>query len=170
MATEDFTFPINNASRAFLDSPPLWYASSIASPSEEQTNGHQETRNVKTQRRSFSCVEGAVMKRSTTDGGSEEEEDNEVQNSGEEKMDSLWEDFNDEVCKACDIPRLDGNDLGREVIEFGCVPVVANRPPNRRHGAVVSSKKQRAVVLMKVLKKLLLLRHRSHHSVKKRSR
>ncbi|GAB4844826.1 hypothetical protein Ancab_038214 [Ancistrocladus abbreviatus] len=113
------------------------------------------------------------MKRSMTreDEEEEDDDDNEENINGEEKMDSLWEDFNEHVCKAHDIPRADGINLGQEHIDLGCFPASTFKPSKiNRGGAGVSSKKQSGVVLMKVFKKLFLFRHnsKSQHFVKKR--
>ncbi|KAL2236284.1 UNVERIFIED_CONTAM: hypothetical protein Sindi_0820100 [Sesamum indicum] len=95
---EDFTFPIittNNLVRLAV-LPPLWRISSVNNQSDEfefQENGRK--RHVC---RSFSEVEDQIMHKDAygrTIGGNDEKAET------EEKMDMLWEDFNEELQDSC---------------------------------------------------------------------
>ncbi|GMH22413.1 hypothetical protein Nepgr_024256 [Nepenthes gracilis] len=161
MATEDFTFPIDDsASQTFLGSPPLWRTSSARSPSpshEEQAQGCEESGKVN-QGRSFSSMKGAAAGRSKT--GASEEDDPEQGVT----MDLLWEDFNEELSKF-NRPSVDYCHFDPKVVEFGCVPG-SKHSKHRAGNVAISSKKQSVVVLMKVWKKLLWLHHPRHPAKK----
>ncbi|KAL6315588.1 hypothetical protein AAG906_000894 [Vitis piasezkii] len=166
MATEDFSFPIvSDAFPRFIDSPPLWHASSATlcheGPTTSNTSGQQEDDEEggcfastskpvdHPRRKSFSCVEtGGRMA-----GGGDEIEDDE-----EDRMDMLWEDFNEELHNRCG-PRSGSE----EMVKVGCVQGVA---APRIGGAVVAARRAASLlVLVKMLRKLFQL-HNSHSTRK----
>ncbi|XP_054787422.1 uncharacterized protein LOC129293456 [Prosopis cineraria] len=142
MATDqEFSFPvINDSYSSFsIDSPPLWNLSPATSPNPYYGGLIRE----EGQRKSFSCIEiGRLV------SNEEEQEDDE----GKQKMDLLWEDFNEELSSS------------REKVEFRTV--AKRRNSNASSGALIlpsksgiSNNKDRnnkpgMVVLVKVLKKL----------------
>ncbi|XP_057975197.1 uncharacterized protein LOC131162600 [Malania oleifera] len=134
-AADDFSFPaVADAFPRFAESPPLWRPSSA----DERAN----------ERRSFSCMEMNSKRTHTQDQGEEEE-----------KMDMLWEDFNDELmlrrsCEACRA-RCDSSD--RDAAELGCVGPL--KMTKRSGAAVLPGRKPGVVVFMKALKKLFVLHH-----------
>lgn len=160
METEDFSFPtLGSTSSRYIDSPPLWHASPAASPGPEkaqetakkkQSNEYKEEElsfvsklKVKScgQRKGFSYVK--MVKGDDQDGDDEEE-----------RMDLLWENFNDESSKSRNL-------ASGEIKEFGCVQglkLVKSRGGVRKPGVVV---------ILKVLKKFLLL-HNSHRATIKK--
>ena len=164
MATEDFSFPtIGDKFSCGIDSPPLWNLSPIASPNsrhEEPPKGSakEEGNDLKDekdyclwpkpieyirQRKSFSHVETGgklVIK----DG--KEDSDHE-----EQKMDMLWENFNEELSKNSSSR---SNTSSR--MQFGCVKALKTSKIN---SATLSAKKPGMVVILKVLRKLFLLQN-----------
>ncbi|OIT36043.1 PREDICTED: uncharacterized protein LOC109242573 [Nicotiana attenuata] len=164
---DDFSFPtITNTPPCFIESPPLWRTTSIASgPLEKNPRNdhiiastkkevdHEEKfdmsplisnkSNYINQRKSFSYIEGAAaMKRMIEDEQShnhEEEVEEEEEEEEEEKMDMLWENFNEESNQI--MTRCCENDT--------------------KKGQALSlsraSKRPSLVVLIKVLKKVFLL-------------
>ncbi|KAL5173499.1 hypothetical protein HKD37_16G046033 [Glycine soja] len=92
MDTEEFSFPrISDTCAHNIDSPPLWNLSPAASPNpyyQGNKRGENECFGAKlvaaeVHRKSFSCVENSRKR-----FGLEEDED---------RMDMLWEDFNEEL-------------------------------------------------------------------------
>ncbi|KAK9270066.1 hypothetical protein L1049_025639 [Liquidambar formosana] len=167
MATEDFTFPsITTTPSRFIDSPPLWRVSSPAfsdscldqpaATTRDARRGREEEDvfapkpvNHYSQRKSFSCVESSLKK--GTGDSSEDEED---------KMDMLWEDFNEELLskRNCSRPDSDHTLTSKgEKVELGCVKALAVSKTSSR--AMVSARRRPAgmVVFVKVIKKLFLL-------------
>lgn len=172
MATEDFSFPtmIGDNYPCSIDSPPLWHLSPAASPNScyDQENNKEEEEEEdeeeeeeedsfapkpiqNTQRRSFSNVEGG--KKTLND---EKEDD------GEEKMDMLWEDFNEELCRTSCSSRSNTSSSRDNMVKLGCVKAMAATPQNP--GTALSTRKPGMLVMVKVLKKLFLLQnfHRKH--------
>lgn len=161
MATEDFSFPvIVNDFPCPIDSPPLWHLSPAASPNscqeepaatrgkgnkeedEEDCFASETTRNI--QRKSFSCVHG-------------KEDDHE-----EEKMDMLWEDFNEELARASNARTSASS--SRDRVELGCVKGLIT---SKNNGAgALSTKKPGMVVIVKLVLKKLFLLQSSHRRLK----
>ncbi|CAH9126319.1 unnamed protein product [Cuscuta epithymum] len=158
---QDFSFPTTLESPPlplFLDMPPAWWRSTVAASSGENPmkGGEQEEENVRkdfslskkevkniAQRRSFSCIEGRTKRR---DYGDEEE-----------KMDMLWEDFNDDYYKrSCS----ELSTLGKLEIEcLQSLKLSSNKPIKRPAGMVF---------VMKVLiKKVFLIHNSDNPSLKK---
>nr|POE53076.1 hypothetical protein CFP56_59315 [Quercus suber] len=154
MATEDFSFPtIGDKFSCGIDSPPLWNLSPIASPNsrhEEPPKGSakEEGNDLKDekdycfwpkpieyirQRKSFSHVETGgklVIKDGKEDGDHEEQ-----------KMDMLWENFNEELSKNSSSR---SNTSSR--MQFGCVKALKTSNSN---SATLSAKKPGMVVILK---------------------
>ncbi|MCE0481437.1 hypothetical protein HAX54_039205 [Datura stramonium] len=152
---DDFSFPtITNTPSCFLESPPLWRPTSVASnrlqknPTSDHsyiasTKGedHEEhldmsplMSNYINQRKSFSYIEGvAAMKRIF-----EDEE--------EEKMDMLWENLNEEISNQITTRTSCGKDHTKKV-DYKCVKSL---------NLSKASKRPSLVVLIKVLKKVFL--------------
>lgn len=137
MAIEDFTFPIvsDAALPRFIDSPPLWHASSSSATavSGQQAGGEQD------------------HPRETADDHEEEEEEEEA------RMDLLWEDFNEkeDAHDSCS-----GSE--EEIVKMGCVRGVT--AASRTGAAMVAAPRRAAglLVFVKMLRKLFHLHH--HHS------
>lgn len=146
METEDFSFPrINDTCAHNIDSPPLWNLSPAASPNPYQGNKREENDCfgekliAESQRKSFSCVE-IGRKRFGLDDDDDEQED---------KMDLLWEDFNEELSSTTG----SATSSSREGVELRCGPSLAVAKTN--NGKLVPTKnKHSMVVIVKVLKKL----------------
>lgn len=90
VSSEDFSFPkISNPLPHFAISPSLWRVTSVVYPdfSEEEEEHEPEK---KLTRKSFSCS-------FETDRDHHNQENNRLSSADEEKMDMLWEDFNEEL-------------------------------------------------------------------------
>lgn len=147
MATEDFTFefPITTTTPPppSVDSTPWWCVTSSSSghenPENKEANGENEG------------VEGSIKAESEGGGNIGDGEE-------EEKMDLLWEDFNEEMSRNCglvvesDVSRWRAVGLGR-----GKAFKLAKAGGGRRLSIVM---------FLKVLKKLFVL-HNSQRSLKK---
>lgn len=71
----------------------------------------------------------------------------------EEKMDMLWEDFNEEVIfmkKRNQNSESDSGDCSKEMVQFGCVKVLT----------ISKGNKAGVVALLKVLRKMFLIHSR----------
>lgn len=170
--TDDFSFPTTaNPPLQFIGSPPLWRrTASTPSPHKEterkspKVDDERESWNSKENSldrkpiKSFSCVERGPKAAHGVGSGKEEE-----------KMDSLWEDFNEELSRTqgstynyCEFSP------GRRAADH-CVQGL-KLSKRGGGGAVISGKRQPGVVVfMKVLKRVFLL-HSSHRTVKNRTR
>ncbi|CAN4081412.1 unnamed protein product [Withania somnifera] len=159
---DDFSFPaITNTPPRFIESPPLWRTTSVASSCLQKNprndhnitstkgEGHDNEENLDmsplifnkskyiNQRKSFSYKEGAAaMKRMIEDDDDEEEE----------KMDKLWENLNEEVSNQIKARTSCGKDHTKKV-EYRCV---------KSFDLSKASKRPSLVVLIKVLKKVFL--------------
>ncbi|KAL6962039.1 hypothetical protein U1Q18_036994 [Sarracenia purpurea var. burkii] len=174
---DDFSFSTTaDISPCLIGSPPLWHRSTLSTVSlreEPQTeapkrdfgfedeNGHfAAAKSINSrQRKSFSYIERGGGARATRDDGDEEEA---------EKMDVLWEDFNEEIwsTRRSGIEYSDTSP-GRAG-DFGCVGALKFSRTGGG-GTVFSSKKRGVVVFMKVLKKVFLIQN-SHPSLRRRTR
>ncbi|XP_009616875.1 uncharacterized protein [Nicotiana tomentosiformis] len=177
---DDFSFPtITDTPPCFIESPPLWRTTSIASgrlekkprndhiTSTKKEVDHEEKfdmspliSNYINQRKSFSYIEGAAaMKRMIEDEQSHNHKE-EVEQE-EEKMDMLWENFNEEsnqiMTSCCEKDTKKGLISPGRMVEFKCGQALSLSK---------ASKRQSLVVLIKVLKKVFLL-HASPTSFKK---
>ncbi|XP_060192516.1 uncharacterized protein LOC132622022 [Lycium barbarum] len=158
---DDFSFPtITNTPPRFLESPPLWRATSVASRRLEKnhtsdhniaysTKGEDHEENldmspfisnkancINYQRKSFSYIEGAAaMKRMNIEEDEEEEE----------KMDMLWENLNEEISNKIMTRNTCGKDTDK--VEPKCIKSL---------NLSKASKRPSLVVLIKVLKKVFL--------------
>ncbi|KAH0776044.1 hypothetical protein KY290_007455 [Solanum tuberosum] len=145
---DDFSFPtITNTPPRFLESPPLWRTTSVASSRVQKSPNHDHEENLDmsslisnksnniNQRKSFSHIEGvAAMKRMIED---EDEE--------EEKMDMLWENLNEEMSNKIMTKTSCGKNTKK--VEYKCVKSL---------NLSKASKRPSLVVLIKVLKKVFL--------------
>jgi hypothetical protein len=162
MATEDFSFPIiEDNFPCTIDSPPLWHLSPTASPPNgSSAKGEDDDKDcfpIKySQRKSFSCVEGGSGKLVINDGKEEDDE--------EEKMDMLWEDFNEELSKTCSSRSNIKSSSRDNMLGFGCVKALTTSKNNT--SATLSTRKPGIVVIMKVLKKFFLLQN-SHRKLQR---
>ena len=83
---------------------------------------------------------------------------------GEEKMDMLWEAFNEELKRVCS--KKEAPPPG--VVEVCCVQALEMSPRRTNGGGVVSHRRQSVVVVgLKVLKKMFLL-HNSARFIMRR--
>nr|XP_027093645.1 uncharacterized protein LOC113714047 [Coffea arabica] len=182
MATEeDFSFPTTtDTPPRFIESPRLWRTTSLVSPSHETPKGEDDAEGFKFlcyctsndkksksafQRKSFSHIECGMKTRRHEDGnfGSDHEDEDDQK----EKMDMLWEDFNEEFSRNSKSSPSSMADSDHQhmsmmkMLNFGCVqpPLKLSRP----------NKKPSILEFMKVLKKRFLLQN-SHRSTKKTQR
>ncbi|CAK9155492.1 unnamed protein product [Ilex paraguariensis] len=165
MATEDFSFPtITDTPPRFIESPPLWRSPSLASHQVEtrreasRADDHGENtfpvpKQISySQRKSFSCIERGARIESSDDE--------------DDKMDMLWEDFNEEFSRSCESGLESDISPGR-MVELSCVQAL-KLSKNGGH-ALARKRPPSLVVFMKVLKKFFLV-HNSHRPINKRSR
>ncbi|KAF5725625.1 hypothetical protein HS088_TW23G00351 [Tripterygium wilfordii] len=134
--SEDFTFPTFTAD---VDSPPLWRLSPAASPSRPASNEQS--------------MENKIGR---SHNGEEDEE---------EKMDMLWEDFNEELLsnrRQSDERLLDP----AEMVEMGCFQALKM---SQRDSALFS-RRPGLVEIIKVLKKLFLLHNNYSHQHRRPAR
>ncbi|GMN60614.1 hypothetical protein TIFTF001_029718 [Ficus carica] len=173
MTTEDFSFPTENFPSSKIDSPPLWHSSPVSSgvnSHQELTSKDDEKRSIRigkkpanfNQRRSLSCVDHGrkMAKRPGEKEGITDQE---------EKMDLLWEDFNEELNlgSRVDSDKCSGD---HQMADFGCVKgLKLSRTRNNN--------KPSMIIVLKMLKKLFLLEnisptnnHHHYHSKLKTSR
>ncbi|XP_030550814.2 uncharacterized protein LOC115755516 [Rhodamnia argentea] len=144
MAEEGFSFPgIPDPSTCSICSPPLWPVSPPPAPPLRDRSSSEGS------------DEGVLGEA----GGLCEEE--------EERMDMLWEDFNEDLPRSCRHPVSSWSSAStsssRDIEEFGGAKA---RAVSRANVALVSAKRTPppgVVVLIKVLKKLFLLHH-SHNT------
>ncbi|GLU16404.1 hypothetical protein SLE2022_328390 [Rubroshorea leprosula] len=174
-ATEEFSFPaITDSYPCGIDSPPLWHLSPAASPDAfrdkfskegeervKEEDDHERFEKEEKHRKSCSYVEkGSKVSRRL--GYTED---------GEEKMDLLWEDFNEELSRSCSSrmgssgcsSRMGSSGCSSDVVELNCVQSLKLSKTN---GGMFSPKKPSIVVFFKSFRKLFLL-HSSHHRLAK---
>ncbi|EXB57400.1 hypothetical protein L484_016453 [Morus notabilis] len=167
MTTEDFSFPTEKIPSSTIDSPPLWRSptasSSTADDRQEITSKEEEQLSTEVGKklagfnpiRSLSCT-GRGRKRD----GVEEGENEDLQ---EEKMDSLWEDFNEELwsCRSsrADSDMFSGDHHHHQMVELDRVDQALKLSKTR------NNKPHSMVIVLKILKKLFLLQNHSptHH-------
>ncbi|OMO97191.1 hypothetical protein CCACVL1_04633 [Corchorus capsularis] len=154
MATEDFSFPTTaDLFPCGIDSPPLWRLSPAASPDvflDRKSKQEEEEecfldivadKDHDQERKSFSYIEKS--KKVVVD--SELEED------AEEKMDILWEDFNEELARS---------GSSKEALKLSKTNAASAMFAPRRPAGML--------VFMRGFRKLFLL-HNSHRSVNHRT-
>ncbi|KAM7519173.1 hypothetical protein LguiB_018135 [Lonicera macranthoides] len=148
---EDFTFPTTTPPR-FLGSPPLWQSTTSTSSLQKQPKKKQP---INQEEETFSNSKPIIIS-NINRRKSLSYIDDYCSDDGDEKMDMLWEDLNEEYSKNCGlVPVPDSGGSPGSMVRFGCVKGGGKRP--------------NMVVFVKVLKKLFVL-HNSHRSIKKRSR
>ena len=148
-----------------MDSPPLWHSSPAAS-SGPATREDRETTAKEGERkhseigqiRSFSCIQTGGRK--TAKRGEERGGDGD----GEERMDLLWENFNEDLARSRS-SRFENDD--RQIVEIGCNVQAVKKSRTSRNGGGHNNKPAMVMVL-KVLKKLFLTHshsnsHHHHH-------
>ncbi|XP_058217412.1 uncharacterized protein LOC131328487 [Rhododendron vialii] len=174
MATtiDDFSFPTTtNPPPLFIGSPPLWRRTSSTpyphketqrkSPKEDdegESSNSKEKSIYRKERESLSYVEQSPKAAQEGRGW----------RNGEEKMDLLWEDFNEELSRiqGSECKNSEVSPGHRAANQFACVQ--GKRLLKSGGGTVCSGKRPGVVVFMKVLKRVFLL-HSSHRMVKKRT-
>ncbi|XP_050233536.1 uncharacterized protein LOC126682020 [Mercurialis annua] len=183
MPPQDFSFPTLPPDPLFsgIDSPPLWRLSPSASPAhnsprhiietkqenEDSDDQQEEDEEFKDcfplhkldQRKSFSWVEKQISKFN-------DERDDES-DAKEEKMDMLWENFNDDnssLKRSGSTSRFDyvydRNDDHDPMTNTGCVQSLRLSKTGTKKSAAPGF-----VVFIKILKKLFLLHNSNHHRV-----
>ncbi|PON58449.1 hypothetical protein PanWU01x14_166610 [Parasponia andersonii] len=158
MITEDFSFPTGNFPSC-IESPPLWHSSPAASSTDsdhqEETpkleeEEEEEEEVVVSGASEFSCIENG-QKMVKRDGKEKQDEDEDDEDDDEgEKMDLLWENFNEEGQSSSS--RADSDNFER--VKGGCVHQALKLSRTRNKPAMV--------MVLKILRKLFLL-HNSHH-------
>ncbi|KAE9621107.1 hypothetical protein Lalb_Chr01g0010021 [Lupinus albus] len=150
MESEDFSFPrINDTSSAYnIDSPPLWNLSPSSSPNpyhakQNDSLGHKLI--VRGQKKSFSCIDIGRKIIGLDD------------NVHEDKMDLLWEDFNDQLSSK--------NGSATEFRSWAKSLTVS-----KTNALVPTKNKPSTVVIVKVLKKLFSINNNLHGRQRKRVR
>lgn len=144
MATEDFTFefPITTTTPPppSVDSPPWWYVTSSSS-GHEKKEANDENKGV----------EGSIKAESEGGGNISDGEE-------EEKMDLLWEGFNEEMSRNCGLV-VESDVSRRRAVRLG-------RGKAFKLGEADGGRRLSIVMFLKVLKKLFVL-HNSQRSLKK---
>ncbi|KAJ9171030.1 hypothetical protein P3X46_019083 [Hevea brasiliensis] len=140
VSAEDFSFPkITNPLPHFAISPSLWRVSSIVYPDDEREAAGFAGK-------SLSSLESEVLA------------------NKEEKMDMLWEDFNEELQRVSSLGKNkqlsespssspSSSTRDHQELQLYCVQAVTMSKP----GSVYQPKKQSLVMVVKVLKKIFLL-------------
>ncbi|CAA2962174.1 Hypothetical predicted protein [Olea europaea subsp. europaea] len=142
MKTEDFTFPRVDPEHLTII-PSLWRISSLVHSNRTDFDLENGTRG-QIFRNSFSKVQGEMNKGARKAAAAEEEE----------KMDMLWEDFNEEMIhQSISSAESSGSDSEPENKEE------AIEECSRCHLESVSPKKKNLVLVVKVFKKLFLLQN-----------
>ncbi|POO00237.1 hypothetical protein TorRG33x02_040150 [Trema orientale] len=156
MTTEDFSFPTGNFPSC-IESPPLWHSSPAASSTsdsdhqEEAPKLEEEEEVVVSAASDFSCIENG-QKMVKRDGKEKQDEDEDDEDDDEgEKMDLLWENFNEEGQSSSS--RADSDNFDR--VKGGCVHQALKLSRTRNKPAMV--------MVLKILRKLFLLHHSHHH-------
>ncbi|OWM65737.1 uncharacterized protein LOC116199353 [Punica granatum] len=157
MDLEDFSFPSATESLpCLIDSPPLWRASSP--PSFSRHHEHEEWRSASVDEEpAIGAGAGAVPVPGKKGGGS--------LSMDEEKMDMLWEDFNEELLSSSPLKiRRRGKSEKDMSGRFGCVKSLSISKANADRPGVVA--------LLKVLRKLFLIHssNQNHQTLKKGQR
>lgn len=171
MATEEFSFPTDLYPFG-IDSPPLWRLSPAASPDvfldrkskeycsapppeeeEEDCFADGLDKYHHQQRKSFSYVEKGNSKLSKEV----------VIGHQEEKMDLLWEDFNEELPAISPSSRSTNSE---DMVELGCAAQDLNFSKTNANAAMFSPRRPAAgmLVFMRALRRLFLLHHNSQRS------
>ncbi|KGN63099.1 uncharacterized protein LOC105434762 [Cucumis sativus] len=158
-AQENFSFqPINGGSTPITESPPLASESIDHHEKEDQSDGNvdcsSEIRSNGCHRKSNSCS-GDSRRTNEIAINSDDEED--------EKMDMLWEDFNEELLK-----NLSSRFGSRRLPELDDLESEEAMEDGSSSGAMLSARMASVVVIMKVLKKLLFL-HNFRRKLKART-
>uniref|UniRef100_I1JD79 Uncharacterized protein n=1 Tax=Glycine max TaxID=3847 RepID=I1JD79_SOYBN len=145
MDTEEFSFPrISDTCAHNIDSPPLWNLSPAASPNPYY-QGNKRVENecfgaklvaAEAHRKSFSYVENRKKR-----FGLEEDEN---------RMDMLWEDFNEELYSTTG----SATSSSREVVELRYAPALTVAKTNNSSLLPTKNNKPGMVVIVKVMKKL----------------
>lgn len=145
MVSEDFSFPkITNPVPHFIFSPSLWRVSSLIYPEYVDDD----------------------------DDDDQESEDEEKQVDSQEKMDMLWEDFNEELKRVSSLEynkigmrNLSGDGKGgseREMGEFYCLQrLKVSKAAGNDAGPICRRRRagNYSMVLMKVFKKIFMLQN-----------
>ncbi|XWS24833.1 hypothetical protein CRYUN_Cryun27aG0018900 [Craigia yunnanensis] len=169
MATEEFSFPTTtDLYPCGIHSPPLWRLSPAASPDvfldrkakecstrdekgedgDEEEDCFPDRPDKHQERKSFSYVEkGSKLSKKV------------VAEDEEEKMDLLWDDFNEEL------PRSRSSRSSEDMVELGCAQALKL---SKSSAAMFSPRRPGMLVFLRVLRKLFLL-HNSQRSVKHRT-
>ncbi|GLT58761.1 hypothetical protein SLA2020_316290 [Shorea laevis] len=165
-ATEEFSFPtITDSYPCGIDSPPLWHLSPAASPDAFRDKSSKEgEKRVKEEddRESFETEEKHRKSCSYVEKGSKVSRRVGYTEVGEEKMDLLWEDFNEELSRSCS-SRMGSSGCSSDMVELGCVQPLQLSKTN---GGMFSPKKPSIVVFFKSFRKLFLV-HSFHHRLAK---
>ncbi|OAY35211.1 hypothetical protein MANES_12G081400v8 [Manihot esculenta] len=146
VSAEDFSFPkITNPLPQFSVSPSLWHVSSVVYPDDErEAAGFADYK-------SSSCFESGEL-------------------DEEEKMDMLWEDFNEELQRVSSLSNKnqlsDQRSLssagGHQDLQLCCVQALNMSKP----GSIYQPKKQSLVLVVKVLKKIFSLQNQLRRRTK----
>ena len=154
MLADDFSFPVvqTPVAHQFSVNPPSFWCVSSQSFS------------------GYSC-EGDDDDRGRRSGGCCSPREREEMKGVEEKMDTLWEDFNEELQRVCSKKEgmggswKSGDGEAPAVMEVCCVQAL--EMSRRTGGGVLSHKRHSAVMVLKVLKKMFLL-HNSARLIRRR--
>ncbi|XVE60800.1 hypothetical protein DITRI_Ditri05aG0156100 [Diplodiscus trichospermus] len=170
MAAEEFTFPTTTDLYPLgIDSPPLWRLSPAASPdvfldekAQVRSTGEEEKEDDDGDEED--CLPHIPDKHQERKSFSNEEKGSNLSKKvaaedEEEKMDLLWEDFNEELPRSC------SSGSSEDMIELGCAQALKLSKSN---AALFSPRRPGMFIFMRVLRKLFLL-HNSQRSVKHRT-
>ncbi|XP_042497515.1 uncharacterized protein LOC122076253 [Macadamia integrifolia] len=168
MVSDEFSFPtITEPIPRFADSPSLWNVSYEVFSDHDSSYGittrDQREEEEYHRRKSFPMAINREKMKSAKDGGISKED--------EERMDMLWENFNDEIRRISSLDkskedrrlrRKGGGDSGvdgDQEAELYCVK--AWKMTKTSSSAIFSPRKPSLFSMVKVVKKMLLL-HNSH--------
>lgn len=154
MDVQDFCFPEATVSLAYLiDSPPLWQASFQPS----SFSCHHEDKAVKKQEDEEEDGLGHSIDQEPVIAELGPGKGGESLSLSEERMDMLWEDFNEELLSPLALQR-NGSNSEKVKAGFGCVKAWSISKAN--------TEKPGVVVLLKVLRRLFLI-HSNHRPLQK---
>ncbi|XP_062097184.1 uncharacterized protein LOC133803228 [Humulus lupulus] len=145
---EDFSFPTENFPSC-MDSPPLWHLSPATSATQDDEDEEiSASTSVAPEKLAIlkNVHDEKVVKRDHEEQDEDEDED--------ERMDLLWENFNEELSRSSSSRTVDAE----KIKAVGC----AHQPLKVSRRSTTDNKPP-VVMVLKVLKKLFLLHHPHPH-------
>ncbi|CAA3020679.1 Hypothetical predicted protein [Olea europaea subsp. europaea] len=157
---EDFSFPATAADSPprFIYSPPLWCPVSVPPPhvKPERLVDKEESKETCNKNQRKNCSTGMKIER--------REEEDDVDDELEEKMDMLWEDFNEEFSRKL-VADFGMSSSDRDVQILSVKTLKLSKP----NGNLLSGKKLSILLLMKILMRKAFSVHNNCSSIKNRA-